>query len=131
MLGLNLVDHLLQNVRFAIRQLRKSPGFACTAIFTLSLGMCASVAIFAFVDAALIKPLPYPNPSRLVGVFESIEVFPRSHLSYADYPDWKRLNTVFTSMAAFQAGGVTLYTAQGAQRAPGARVSDAPFARLA
>ena len=51
-----MVDNLLQDVRFALRQLRKSPAFTCTAVGTLALGMCASVAIFAFVDAALIKP---------------------------------------------------------------------------
>jgi macrolide transport system ATP-binding/permease protein len=127
---MNLIDNLLQDVRFAIRQLRKSLGFTFTAIFTLALGMCASVAIFAFVDAALIKPLPYPNPSRLVGVFESVSLFPQSNLSYLDYLDWKRLNTVFTSLAAFQAGGAALSTSAGAQRASGARVSDEFFRTL-
>jgi len=56
----------------------------------LTLGMCASVAIFAFVDAALLKPLPYQNSSRLVGVFESNAMFPLSNLSYFDYLDWKK-----------------------------------------
>ena len=59
--GLNLFDNMLQDARFTIRQLRKSPGFTCTAIFTLALGMCASVAIFAFVDAALLKPSAVPE----------------------------------------------------------------------
>jgi len=113
MRGLNLVDNLLQDARFAMRQLRKSPAFASTAICTLALGMCASVAIFAFVDAALIKPLPYTNPSRLVGVYESVAMFPQSNLSYADYIDWKRLNNVFTSLAAYQTGGMTLSTPRG------------------
>lgn len=72
------LDHLLQDLRFAIRQLRKNLGFTCTAVLVLALGMCASVAIFAFVDAALIKPLPYRNPSRLAGVFESVAMFPRA-----------------------------------------------------
>jgi macrolide transport system ATP-binding/permease protein len=119
-----LVDNFLQDVRFAVRQLRKSPAFTCTAVCTLALGMCASVAIFAFVDAALIKPLPYTNPAGLVGVFERVPMFAQSNLSYADYLDWKKLNTVFTSLAAYQGGGVTLATPEGAQRAPGARVSD-------
>jgi len=59
------LEHLLQDLRFAFRQLLKSPAFAATAILMLALGICASLSIFAFVDAALIKPLPYPNPSRL------------------------------------------------------------------
>ena len=130
MRGVNLVDNLLQDARFAMRQLRKSPAFASTAICTLALGMCASVAIFAFVDAALIKPLPYANASRLVGVYESVAMFPQSNLSYADYIDWKRLNNVFTSLAAYQTGGMTLSTPEGAQRARGVRVSDDFFRTL-
>ena len=73
MRGLNLIDNLLQDVHFSIRQLRKNLGFTSTAILMLALGMCASAAIFAFVDAALIKPLPYRNPARLVGVFGAPE----------------------------------------------------------
>jgi len=64
------LQNLPQDLRFAIRQLRKNLGFTCTAVFMLALGICASVAIFAFVDAALVKPLPYKNPERLVAVFE-------------------------------------------------------------
>ena len=128
--GLHLFDNMLQDARFTIRQLRKSPGFTCTAIFTLALGLCASVAIFAFVDAALLKPLPYPSPSRLVGVFESVQMFPQSNLSYPDYLDWKRLNKSLESLSAYQGGGVTLATATGVQRAPGARVSDDFFRTL-
>ncbi len=128
--GLNLFDNVLQDARFTLRQLRKSPGFTCTAIFTLALGICASVAIFAFVDAALLKPLPYPNPSRLVGVFERVQMFPQSNLSYADYLDWKRLNKSLESLSAYQGSGVTLATAAGVQRAPGARVSDDFFRTL-
>ncbi len=59
------MNGFLQDFRYALRQLRKGPGFAATAIMVLALGMCASVSIFAFVDAALIKPLPFPNPNRL------------------------------------------------------------------
>ena len=86
---------------------------------TLALGMCASVAIFAFVDAALIRPLPYSDPSRLVGVFESAAV-PESNLSYLDYIDWKRLNTVFTSLAAVPGGRHGVETPEG-RNAPEAR----------
>ena len=96
--GVNLVDNLLQDVRFTSRQLARSPGFTFTAIFMLALGMAASVAIFGFVDAALIRSLPYQNPSRLVSVTETTPEIPRANLSYPDYLDWKRLNTVFSSM---------------------------------
>jgi macrolide transport system ATP-binding/permease protein len=56
------METLINDIRYALRQLRKSPASAGTAILVLSLGICASVSIFAFVDAALLKPLPYPEP---------------------------------------------------------------------
>ena len=62
-----------------MRQLRRSPGFTVTAILMLALGIGASMAIFAFVDAALIKPLPYRDPNRLVDVNERAAMFPRSN----------------------------------------------------
>jgi macrolide transport system ATP-binding/permease protein len=126
----NLIDNLVQDTRFAIRQLRNNLGFTCTATIVLALGMCASVAIFAFVDAALIRPLPYRSPGRLVGVFESVQLFPQSNLSYPDYLDWKKLNRVFSSLDAYQSDGFLLTTSEGAQIARGARVSDGFFRTL-
>ena len=67
----------------------QSPGFAVTAILVFALGIAASTAIFAFVDAALVRPLPYREPSRLMALFEHIPVGDRYHISYADYLDWK------------------------------------------
>jgi macrolide transport system ATP-binding/permease protein len=124
------LENLLADLRFSIRQLRKNPGFTSTAVFLLALGMCASVAMFAFVDAALFKPLPYRNPSRLVGVYESIPLCPQCNLSYLDYLDWKKLNTVFTSLEAYQHNGFIVSTPAGAQPARGARVSDGFFRTL-
>ncbi|HYT73386.1 MAG TPA: ABC transporter permease, partial [Vicinamibacterales bacterium] len=120
----------MDDVRFALRQLHKNAGFTTTAIFTFALGLCASLAIFAFADAALLQPLPYPQPGRLVGVYESVQLFPRSNLSYLDYLDWKKLNTVFSSLSAYQGSGATLTTDTGAVRVPGARVSDNFFRTL-
>jgi hypothetical protein len=67
--------------------------------------MCASIAIFAFVDAALIQPLPYPDPARLVAVTETAPRIPFAMLSYPDYQDWKRLNWVFHSLEVFGSDG--------------------------
>ena len=89
---------LSRDLRFALRQLRKTPGFTVTAILVLALGMCASVAIFAFVDAVLIKPLPYRDPVHLVGVYETNGLFERSNPSYFDYLDWKKRNIAFGSL---------------------------------
>jgi len=121
---------MLQDLRYALRQLRKNPGFACTAILILTLGMCASVAIFGFVDAALIKPLPYANPNQLVDVTESIAMIPRANLSYPDYLDWKKLNHVFSSMEVYDGMGYLLRTSAGTEPVPGVRVSDGFFHTL-
>ena len=130
MRGLNLIDNLRKDLRFAMRQLQKNLGFTCTAVLVLALGMCASVAIFAFVDAALIKPLPYRNPSRLVGVFESVPLFAQSNLSYPDYLDWKKLNKVLSSLDAYQNTGYALSTPAGVQPVFAARVTDGFFRTL-
>jgi predicted permease len=117
------LEAVAQDVRFALRQLRKNPGFAATAILILALGIGVSVAIFAFVDAALIKPLPYPEPTRLVAVNSSTDLFPRNNLSYPDYVDWKRMNTVFSSMDVFAANRFEWNTPSGAEPVHGLKVS--------
>ncbi len=130
MWGWNWLENLLQDVRYSLRILAKSRGYATTAIFTLGLGICASVAIFAFVDAALIKPLPYPNPGRLVEVTESIALLQRAPLSYPDYLDWKRLNKVFSSMDVWVGAEDFLRTPAGAKVVRSALVSDGFFRTL-
>ena len=125
-----MLDTLQRDFRFACRQLGQAPGFTATAIVVLALGMCASVAIFTFVDAVLIKPLPYRDPNRLVGVFETNALVAQSNLSYPDYLDWKRMNTVFSSLDIYQSQGYTLTTAEGAQPVRAARVSDGFFRTL-
>ncbi|HEY1495907.1 MAG TPA: ABC transporter permease [Candidatus Solibacter sp.] len=130
MRGLNLIDNLVHDFRFALRQLRKNPGFAATAVFILALGMGASVALFAFVDAALIKPLPYRNPAQLISVFEAAQACSKCALSYPDFQDWKKLNTVFGSMDAYVYWTVNLSAADGAESADGFRVSSGFFRTL-
>lgn len=124
------LESLSQDIRFAMRQMKKNPAFAFTAILILSLGICANVAIFSFVDAVLIKPLPYQNPSRLAGLFESTPLGPQLHLSYLDYLDWKRLNKVFTSVEAYDSNTFLLNTPTGALPTDGAIVSDGFFGIL-
>lgn len=110
--------------------MRKNPGFASTAILILALGIGASVAIFSFVDAALVKPLPYQNPHRLVVLFESIAVGPRFHLSYLDYLDWKKLNKSFSAVDIYSPFSFILRTPAGTQQADGASVSAGFFGTL-
>jgi macrolide transport system ATP-binding/permease protein len=123
-------ESVVQDLRFALRQLRKNPGFALTATAILALGIASSVAIFAFVDAALIKPLPYKDPSRLVQLFESIPLGPKFHLSYPDYVDWKRENKSFSSLDVFAPYGFMMKTSEGLRQTDGARVSAGFFRTL-
>ncbi len=123
-------ESVLQDVRFGLRQLRKNPGFGLTATAILVLGIASSVAIFAFVDAALIKPLPYEKPGRLVQLFESIPLGPRFHLSYPDYLDWKRENKTFQALNVFEPFGFMMKTPDGLRNTDGARVSDGFFRTL-
>ncbi len=127
---LPVLENLLRDTRYAIRQLRRNPGFTCAAVLVLGLGMCASVAIFAFVDATLIQPLPYRDPARLVGLFETVQLCPRCPLSYPDYLDWERFNKVFTAVAAFEGTGFTLRTDSGTEMVSGARVTAGFFKTL-
>jgi len=124
------VESILQDFRFALRQLRKNPGFAATAIVVLTLGIGAAVAIFSFVDAALIQPLPYTQPSRLAIVFESNTLGPHFHLSYLDYLDYQQRNNVFTSFEAFGNYGYMLQTSDGPQPVHGTSVTAGFFRTL-
>jgi len=116
-------ETIFQDLHFALRQLRRSPGFTLTAILMLALGIGASVAIFGFVDAALIRPLPYHDPTRLVDVTESAKMFPRANLSYPDFVDWKKMNKVFSSMEAYTGSGYLMTTSSGVEPVAGARVT--------
>ncbi len=128
--SLPLLENLLRDFRFAVRQLRNNPGFTTTAVLMLALGMCASAAIFAFVDAALIAPLPYRNPERLVGLVDKSGTAGVVAFSYPDYLDWKRLNKVFASLNVYRHANLTLNTATGSEPANSARVSDGLFRTL-
>jgi macrolide transport system ATP-binding/permease protein len=122
MVGFRL-ETVWQDVRFALRQLGKNPGFTATATIILALGIGASVAIFGFVDAALIKPLPYRDSSRLAVLYETNPLGPRFHLSYLDYLDWKKDNKSFSSLDVFHQHGMLLTTPEGLQRVDAATVS--------
>jgi predicted permease len=124
------LDNLLRDFKFAMRQMVKNPGFAATAVLVLALGIGASVAIFAFVDAALLKPLPYANPNRLMSVNESSVESPRWPLSYPDYLDWQRLNKCFSSLTIYSGRGLLLHTPSGAEPVQGERVSGGFFQTL-
>src|SRR3984885_3780617 len=127
---LPLVEDVLGDLRFALRQLVKHPGFAVTAIVVLALGIGVSVAIFGFVDAALLEPLPYASPGRLMSVNESSVESPRWPLSYLDYLDWQRLNKSFSSLDVYTGTGYILRSSSGAEPVQAERVSGGFFQTL-
>ncbi len=124
------VDCLWFDLRYGLRQLRRNPGFAATAIGVLALGLCASAAIFAFVDAVLVRPLPYRDPTRIMGLFETNPLSPRVHLSYLDYLDWKRMNRTFDAVEAYDNNTPALRTTAGIERVESATVSAGFFRML-
>lgn len=129
-LSVPFVEHLFQDLRYATRQLARSPGLAVTAISALALGTAAALAIYAFADAALIRPLPYRDQDRLVEVTETNAQIPRAHISYLNYLDWKRLNTAFESFDIHRGRGYTLRTDDGPEPIRGVRVSVGFFRTL-
>jgi predicted permease len=100
---------LIQDLRYALRQLRKSPGFTTVAVLTLALGIGANTAIFSVVNGVLLNPLPFHNPGRIVSMFEATRNFPKYSISYPNFLDWQRDNRSFEVMGAFRwtDGGIT------------------------
>jgi len=89
----------MNDLRFAFRQLRKSPGFAFVAVLTLALGIGANSAIFSVINAVLLRPLPYPEANRIVTLSEATPQQPEISVSWPNYLDWKTESTVFESLA--------------------------------
>ena len=92
----------LQDLRYGLRRLAKSPGFTVVAILTLALGIGANTAIFSVVNGVLINPLPFRNADRIVSVFEDMPDFAEGSISYPVFLDWQRENRSFESMAAYR-----------------------------
>jgi putative ABC transport system permease protein len=90
----------VQDLRFAIRQLCKSPAFTVVAVITLALGIGANTAVFSVVDQVLLHPLPYSDSDRIVKVSQTFEGISTDDASPANYLDWVSQNQVFAEMAA-------------------------------
>jgi predicted permease len=99
-LGLRMMDELRADVRYAMRVLRGRPLVTTVLVLTLALGIGANVAIFSFVDAVLLAPLPYPGSDRLVGIWERRPTGGRNSMTTLNYLDYARENRVFEDMAA-------------------------------
>ncbi len=121
---------LVQDLRYMARSLRRAPGFALTAIPVIALGIGATTAAFSIADFVLLRPLPFPEPERLVRVWESLPGYPRLEPSPANYRDWLRLSRSFAGMGAAQAISLNLVGPAGPERLEGAAVSAELFPLL-
>jgi predicted permease len=110
--GWEWFEQLVQDVRHALRMLRKSPGFAAIAILTLALGIGANTSLFSVVNGVLLNPLPYPHPDQILTMVGWFPGYGESSISYPDFLDWVRLNRTFSSLAAYRRDSFNL-TGQG------------------
>ncbi len=117
----------IQDIRYAVRMLLKSPGFTTVAILTLALGIGANTAIFSFIDGVLLKPLPYGQPERIMMVWEKPPGGDRNGISTLNFLDWKNQNKVFDWMAAVRNDGMTMSGVSEPVRFRGAQVSSHYF----
>ena len=129
--GTRWLESAIQDVRFALRMLRRSPGFTFVAVASLALGIGANSAMFSVVNAVLLRPLPYPNAARMVVIYESLKRSGAMNDSWPDYLDWRKQNDVFENIAAVQPGRLKLSGIGEPRMLQGAWVSSSYFPLLA
>jgi putative ABC transport system permease protein len=112
------------DLRYAVRSLRNAPGFTALTVVVLAVGVGANSAMFSLVDAALVRPLPFTQPDRLVMLWERSTRFAHNRVSPLNFLDWSEQQHVFASVAAIAGGGRTLTGSGGeAERIPGQAVT--------
>jgi putative ABC transport system permease protein len=123
-------ERFLQDLQYALRQLRRSPGFAAAAILTLALGIGASTSIFSVADAVLLRPLPYPHPEQLVRVWEQTPNGHRPNLAESNFEDFLTQNNTFARLAAYDFGVASVSGGREPARVNVAAVSSGFFPTL-
>ena len=117
-------ESFVQDLRYAVRTYRRAPGFTFAALVTLALGIGATTSIFSVVNAVLLRPLPYANPDRLVGISDAATLSPTdvNQLGYGTFVDYRDRNRSFEQLVAIRSWQTTLVTTE-AERLAGMRVS--------
>ena len=121
--GLPFVDTLSQDVRYGFRMLRRAPGFTAAALVTLMLGIGGNTAIFTVVDAVLLRPLPYPDPDRLVTVGDRDAQGFSGNVGFATIADYRDRSRSFEQLALMRGWGPTLFVDGEAESLEAVRVS--------
>ena len=105
---LDSMTNFLQDVRYAVRMLLKSRGFALIAVLTLALGIGANTALFSVVNSVLLNPLPFQHPDDLYALYTKTPTFDRGSISYPNFLDWQKENHTFSSLSVFRADDYNL-----------------------
>jgi predicted permease len=121
---------LIQDLRFGLRMLRKSPAFTAVAVLTLGLGIGANTAMFSVMQGVVLAPLQYVNPDRLVMIWENNPRFPRTWVSYPNFQDWQRSARSLQQMAAFRQEGVDFAGPGTPEHLNGKEISSGLFSTL-
>jgi predicted permease len=117
------VSPLIQDLKYGLRMLARNPGFTAVAVVTLALGIGVNTAIFSVVNGILLRPLRYPEPDRLVQIYERSAQFNEMSVSYPNFLDWERMNRSFAGMAAYRGESFNLTGAGQPEYIPGAVVA--------
>ena len=126
---------IFHDLKYAVRQLRKAPGFALIAVITLALGIGANTAIFSVVNGVLVRPLPFHDADRLVRIWHtppqtSFPGMSTFAVSPANFLDWQAQNRVFSSMAIYGYRGFTFTGGEKAEQVDASAVSAGFFSTL-
>ena len=107
-----MIDSLRKDLVYAIRGLRKNPGYTAVTVLTLALGIGANTAIFSVINGVLLKPLPYPAPDRLVFITSQFPAlgFDQFWVSAPEFLEFRERNRSFQDVGAYRAGAVNLGT---------------------
>src|SRR5579862_8180738 len=124
------MNELMDDIRYGLRMLRKSPGFSAVAILTLALGIGANTAVFSVVNGVLLNSLPFRDPDKLLMLFESKPNFKEGSISYPNFLDWQRDNRSFSSITAYRPTSFSLTGTGEAEQVRGKMVSSAFFSTL-
>jgi len=124
------METLFQDVRYAIRTLRKSLGFTAVAVLTLALGIGANTALFSVVNGVLLNPLPFPQPDQLITLHESKPNFEGGSISYPNFFDWQKDSHTFASMAIARSNDFSLTGSGEAEQVRGEFISSDFFSVL-
>jgi putative ABC transport system permease protein len=129
-MGGNVVDQGIQDVRFSLRALRKSPGFSLVAVVTLALGIGATVATFSVVNAVLLRPFAFSHPEKLLWIYSQRNDNPRTNFSLPEYCDYRDQTTSFEGLAGVASFNPSFADTGSPERVQGVRMSASAFTLL-